>query len=101
MRVSVFLLCVFIFSIQSASAQEMPHEGKESFYRAIKHSDLITILPPRNKDDSDSAFGRNFFSGGGGCPDEINIGSITEDTPIFGGVDIELFIDSDITIICN
>ncbi len=103
-HMKIFILTIFILSFTISPniyAQEKPNDGKETFYRAVKHSDLITILPPRN-DGSGSLFGKeSFFTGGGDCPDEINIGSVTDEDSIFGGIDIDLFIDADITIICN
>ncbi len=102
----VFVVLFFItFVVEcNVSAQEMPNEGIETFYRPIKSSDLIVFLPPRSDDRASSlgSFGQSMlFTGGGDCPDEINIGSVSDDTPIFGGIDIELFIDSDIIIMCN
>ncbi len=97
--ISTLLLVVTFGSV--AYAQEKPNDGKESFYRAVKSSDLITLLPPREGSGGSNLFGESFFTGTGGCPDEINIGSVTDGTPVFGGIDIELFLDSDITIICN
>lgn len=87
----------------SASAQR---QDLDTFYRPVQSTDLFVKLPPRFDDRTGLEAERSlqtpsFFSGSGGCPDEINIGSVTGDTSVFGSVDIEVFLDSDVTIICE
>lgn len=99
--VVVSTLLLISFTATSSRAQTKPNAGKEKFYEALSHKKLFTSVPPRLK----SRFSQNSLelggSGSGGCPDEINIGSIVEDRPIYGGVDNELFIDGDIVIKCD
>ena len=73
----------------------------EKFYKPVTSKDLRTQLPPRL--GAESRFDGNdaLFSGNGGCPDEINIGSVTGDESVFGGTDINVSIDGDIIVQCG
>lgn len=96
---SIALLSILFCS--EVSAQSSP----DQFYRPVSSRDLITILPPRV--DQDKLLSENqedflsFGGSGGGCPDEILIGSVDGDASIFGGVDIEVVINNDIIVDCG
>jgi hypothetical protein len=100
-----FITCIFILALtHTAHAQQKPNAGKEKFYDPYTHKKLFTTVSPRLK----SRFTQNgldVFNGtngnSDGCPEEINIGSIVEDSPIYGGVDNQVFIDGDIVIKCD
>ena len=84
-----------------AGASSANNTNVDKFYRPVKSNDLVTKLPPRLNQDKN--FGRNsafFSSENQGCPEEINIGSVDEDTDIFGDIDIEVYIGDDVFIDC-
>lgn len=78
-------------------AQQLPNEGIEDFYRPLRHGDLITKLPPR----ADHGNRQGDFLSGEGCPEDVLIGSVEQDTPVFGDIDIEVIIENDIFIECR
>lgn len=102
MRLFLLTLLISAFSYP-ALAQDKPNAGVEDFYRGVKTNDLITFLPPRIGQDSllDDNGEESFFSRDNGCPNEILIGSVGDDSGIRGSVDIDVVIDSDITIVCG
>lgn len=76
-------------------------QNPETFYRPIKSTDLHTKLPPRSNQDKRFDENTEALFGNNGCPDEINIGSISEDADIFGDVDIDVFVGNDVFIDCS
>ena len=103
MKNYILIAALFVLSIpQTAFAQ---FESPDQFYRPVSSRDLVTKLPPRTDTDKLlSSDGSNFFDfdgNSGGCPESILIGSVDEDADVFGGVDIDVVIDSDITISCG
>lgn len=71
----------------------------DSFYRPYQKNELNYRLRPYYDNDKYStdlnSLRRNV------CPDEINIGNISEDSKIFGNVDINIVIDEDVYIDCS
>ena len=102
----IFILSNFSIPASISHAQEhSERQNLDKFYKPMEHKDIMTFVAPRrsqeNSDNlSNSSTGSGFFSGGG-CPETIDIGSIDSDTPVFGSVDIEVVINSDITIVCQ
>ncbi len=106
MKLQTLLSIIVILSISSHSvmAQNSPRQDVEGFYEPMTYNKIKNPVAPRinqknlrqNADGSSSLF----FSGQG-CPNEISIGSVDTDTPIFGGIDIEVVINNDITIVCQ
>lgn len=99
----IFLILILMSVSVTAFAQDKPNSGIQDLYRGVKTSDLITFLPPRIGQDSllNNNNEDGFFSRDNGCPNEILIGSIGEDSGIRGSVDIDVVINSDITIVCG
>ena len=97
---SLYIFIAALIISMPAFAQQKPNEGMENVYRGVKSSDLPTFLPPRLDDRvlGDDEF---FRDANGGCPDEISIGSVSGDTNVTGSVDIDVYLDNDITIICG
>ncbi|NCO03812.1 MAG: hypothetical protein GW903_06445 [Alphaproteobacteria bacterium] len=100
---NALLALILLIPSYSAIAQDKPNAGIENLYRGVKTNDLITFLPPRLGQDSllNNNNEDGFFSRDNGCPNEILIGSVAEDSGIRGSVDIDVVIDSDITIVCG
>lgn len=96
---SFLAILTFVIAQQNAAAQEGPDE----FYRPIQSRDLVTKLPPRvGVSKSFSGSESDFLSfQGDGCPETILIGSVDEDSDVFGGVDIDVVVESDIIIQCG
>lgn len=95
----IFLICMFVSTF--AHAQQKPNEGMDKVFRAANSNDLMTRLPPRFDENNFGPDEGNFLDSDGPCPNEINIGAVTQDTPVYGGVDINVVIDSDIVIQCG
>ena len=97
LRNLLFLFFLCIFALPSFAQKG----DVEAFYRGVKQSDLYAKLPPRV--DVERNFDNNvqFSSENQGCPEEINIGSVDENTDIFGDVEIEVFIGNDVFIDCG
>lgn len=98
----VFLTLMAVDSISVSYAEPSASQNVEEFYRPISHRDLYTRLPPRLEDTTlggDNSL--DFFSESSDCPDTIMIGSVDSETDVFGSVDIDVYIDSDISIRCG
>ncbi len=100
---AIITLAALGFELSSAVAQQA---GPDAFFRPVTSGDLNTRLPPRLDQNriltgggSDSDFFS--FSGNGGCPETVLIGSVDGDTEVFGGVDIDVVIENDIVINCG
>ena len=96
------LISGFVFAgISPAFSQA---QNPDQFYRPVKSKDLITKLPPRvDKEKLLSGNNGDFlsFDGNGGCPETVLIGSVDEDSDVFGSVDIDVVIENDIIIDCG
>lgn len=92
----LLLISLFLFFPVNLYAQ-----GElDSFYRPYSKNELDYRLRPYLPDASEredylDSLRRQH------CPDEINIGNISEDSRIFGNVDIEIIIDEDFYIDCS
>ncbi len=105
MKRSLQVLTAFILLVSTSTAVMAQGGGNradvERFYKPVTSKDLRTQLPPRL--GAESRFDGNdaFFTGDGGCPDQINIGSVTDGSSVFGGTDINVSIDGDIIVQCG
>ena len=101
-NVLLFLLLV-LFSMNSQAFAQFT--SKEEFYRPVSAGDLNTRVAPRIDQDRLLSGGNETdffsFSGSGGCPDTVLIGSVDGDSDVFGGVDIDVVVESDIIINCG
>ena len=86
----VLVTIVFLSSLPPLFAQEAE---VEQYYRPFTTSELDLHMEPSDKDQD-----RDFFRD---CPDEINIGGVDADVPIFGNVDVDVNIGRDVVINCG
>ncbi|HIF25101.1 MAG TPA: hypothetical protein EYG18_06485 [Micavibrio sp.] len=95
------LTAITVTYLLTAGSAYSQGQNPDAFFRPVKSSDLVTKLPPRL--DQDKRFDENTSAsfGSNGCPDEINIGSIPEDSDIFGDIDIEVIVGGDVFIDCS
>lgn len=103
-KTTLFQAVLFAAALSAAApamAQSRPNEGMDDVFRASAYRDFGTQLPPRGDGLNFDRMDADFFSSSNACPDEVNIGSILDDAPVFGGVDIEVVINSDIVINCG
>jgi len=90
---------LLLYGIFPATANSLDVDG---FFRPVTSRDLVTKLPPRL--DLDRNFDRDTISldsQNGACPDEILIGSVDENTDVFGDIEIDVFIGDDVFINCG
>lgn len=97
---------VFVFTALislSSLAQTVPNKADvEKFYKPATAKDLRVYLSPQMKSKSDRFNSSDaVFSGSGGCPDQINIGSISAGSGFTGGTDINVSVQGDIIVSCN
>lgn len=97
----ILLAAVFLNTAVANAQGASPRANLERFYKPITSNELFVNLPPRITDRNRFSANGNFISGENGCPDEIIIGSITDDSSVFGGADIDVAIDGDIIIQCG
>ena len=101
----VLIVLPLALSSSPSQAQQKVNDGLQEFFRPITSKELAIQLPPRTYDhtfESDNALGNSYSDRiSGGCPQEIGIGYITQDTPIYGSVDINVVITSDVVINCG
>src|SRR5688572_13709083 len=95
------VIIIGVMLVAQAGLAEASKSELDKFYKPVKANDLVTILPSQVPDDlGDST--STFFSGDdSGCPDVISIGSVNSDTPVYGDVDINVVITSDIVVQCG
>jgi hypothetical protein len=86
------------------SLAEAPPNSKaavEELFRPLKSKDLNAYLPERFNDAGRFGGETTFFSGTGACPQQVNIGSVADDSTIYGGTDINVAIQGDVIIQCG
>ncbi len=99
MRHWIYTLALLSCIVSMPSFSASKKGDIEKFYKPVTQKDLTVDLPERLDGRFDT--GDALFSGNGGCPDEINIGSVTEDTTVIGSTDINVSIDGDIIVQCG
>ena len=103
MKIIIFTFSIFIMALPAKGWAQ--GEGPDQFFRPVTSNDLVTRLPPRANVDrrfsSDTSNFLDFDGRSGGCPDNVLIGSVDGDADVFGGVDIDVVVNSDIIINCG
>ncbi|MFZ4761874.1 MAG: hypothetical protein ACOYK8_03570 [Alphaproteobacteria bacterium] len=107
--VAVFLIAVTLLSGR-ADFSHAQQADVENFYRTKDYRTLKYKLPPKLDDSPGSQnSGVNINSrldsssniSSSGCPQEVLLGSVSTQRPIFGDVNINVVVDSPVTVQCS